>query len=60
MLTYIRVLVPHDIKSEILEGRHKVLLKNSVELCKLSSCYVSLVVAFERFIGQSLLQKFLF
>ena len=60
VLNYICVLVPNNIKGEILEDLLMFNWKNSVKLCKLSYCNNSLVVTFWRFIGRSLQQKFPF
>ena len=57
MLNYICAPVPNDIKDDILEVRIKFRWKNSVKLCKLIYCNVSLLVAFGRFTGKSLQQK---
>ena len=52
VLNYIHVLVPNDMKSEILEDWYKVLLK-VCEALQSKFCNVSLVVDFGRFIGKS-------
>ena len=58
VLNYIRALVPNDVKGEILENWCNICWERFGRPWKISSCKVSLVINFGRFVGKSFQWKF--